>query len=259
MFFSFSHCDVEIMYWLVVVITIFRPNMTYRQQCNMLSCVAKHTTFSQKALRTFVLKINMTSNFKGQETAIEYGRAEGCLVDHRRYFSPTRCLGELKTLASRPHTPGVIEVPGLPLFNLPAVDGLFDDENVQVNSHTDTWLTTPATPLASSQHIPMLRELQTHIEAPDLGSCAAVDMEQHSQEDSLKSACDFSMYWIPLAPVNEDHDEGMKFPPQTERLHKQLLMELERQKPVPSNLKKFQVYSYRLPAQDKSSQGLKKV
>lgn len=196
---------------------------------------------------------------EGPEAAIGYGRAEGCWADHRRYFSPRRCLSELKTLASRSHTTVVVEVPGLPMFNLPDVHGLFDDEDIQVNCHADATVAGHIKTFMPPRHISMLRELQTHIEAPELGPCVSADMDQHFKGVSSKSTCDFSISWIPFTQVSEDVDEGMRFPPQTERLHKQLLMELERQRIVSSNLEKFQIRKYRCPVQDESSQRLKKV
>lgn len=167
------------------------------------------------------------------ESAIVYGRAEGCWVDYQRNFSLQRSMAQAANPVSTVGIPAIIEIDGLPPFNLPDINRTFYHETIHLDRNDATAFSNFLEKSVCSTTQPrLLRDLHTHLELPELTANSTLALASHREQVSSRNICDFASSWLPLESTDEDRDEGMRFPPNSERLHTLLALKLAKEATV---------------------------
>jgi hypothetical protein len=163
-----------------------------------------------------------------EETADEYGRAEGCFVDHHAApFDPDYLLSRMRSPSGPVKTPAIIPQAGLRSAKLPHTtfqpDVLeFSEQHLQVllgsRSPAPLWhpLSTP-------------HSLKLPIEEIALGAEPHADVKAHKEELGKWDGLDLTSIWLPLAPTRAHSEEGLHFGRNHERKRGLLIRELERE------------------------------
>lgn len=173
------------------------------------------------------------------ETAAQYGRYEGCFVDH--HAAPFT-LHHVLPLLQPPDHPAeslLISEQGLCLPNLPQPTIQLD----AVTYHDNSLQTLLSTQVDGPVTLPLLwhplhtlKEMKVPLSEIDVGSELRTDVEAYQNDLALwKKHFDITKTWLPLSRVDTESDEGLEFPTSCERMRLLLIRELERETVAQSN------------------------
>jgi hypothetical protein len=164
------------------------------------------------------------------ESAAEYGRYEGCFVDHQlepfsvKYLLARECNDEAPTesllMSGADLRPAKLPQPKIRYDvweNADAVSQIYLTESPTAK------LPLLWNPLA------MCQELKLPCSEIDLGSDCVHDTETLKRDLAIWTRIDISKAWLPLCGTKPGSDGGLSFPSSSERLRQLLIRELERE------------------------------
>ncbi|KAK0391349.1 hypothetical protein NLU13_0850 [Sarocladium strictum] len=165
------------------------------------------------------------------QTAAEYGRHEGCFIDHQASpFTSQHILPRLLPLAISAESL-LISGPDLRPARLPRPPIEMDDLHgtaatlEALSSGSDVPPTLPLLWYPFSAY----QSLRLPISELDLGSDPFEDAKSYEEDLMLWNNVDISETWLPLAQTQPESDEGLWFPAICERTRLLLIRELERE------------------------------
>lgn len=171
------------------------------------------------------------------DNAIDYGQLKECLHDHRALpFCFSSCVLHFHDTIQETGLDGLVPQSGLRAGSLPFAQVASESLSLDFVQHQPPELDfTVHLADLTGKHTSLLpvsclpQSLLNSEELLDLGSVHQSDVEEYFQAITEKLNCHPSEHWLPLAPVRVDRDEGLSFPPNSDRLQLLLQREVDRE------------------------------
>lgn len=167
-----------------------------------------------------------------EETADEYGRAEGCFQDYQgEPFNFKTCCRLLSTRTEQIEMGRLINEAQKFDIGIPEVElslGNMDDAakaqyEAMARLSTDEERLRVAYPRYSR-----VRERNLYLELPIIEDTQYSDLDELSKEVNAKRNADWKRQWLPLCSFKANRDEAMEFPPYIDRLPILIDMEINK-------------------------------
>jgi hypothetical protein len=167
------------------------------------------------------------------DTADDYGRSEGCFIDHR---SPPFCFEDYVAGLQETKEPvdanGLISVsdlqPGIlpnPTIRIDDLDQTDTEESILLELQSDPMSQQRSNYLRNVSDL--LHRCYVPLEVVQLDSDPDIDVADYLSIVSDRSNPDLVKQWLPFCPIRHDKGEGLDYPPHSNRFRCLLLRELE--------------------------------
>lgn len=167
-----------------------------------------------------------------EETADEYGRAEGCFQDHSGYpFDFKTCCRLVSSCAAQREVESLIEEARTSNIEVPNVElsiGDLDDAAQAQYGALARLPTDEERRRVSYPRYSRVRERNLYLEVPLMETTPLSDTSELVEEVNKKRNADWTRQWLPLYSFKANRDESMEFPPYIDRLPTLIDMEINK-------------------------------